>query len=164
MSEANATDWVEDLIDSMEENFSTSTRMNLADVSDGKYKLKILSAAIDKIPTTGNPIVRWDLEFVGGDYDGNTVERVSFLNNQVGLNILGADLVVLGCLEKDHSKSKVPLSKRIMGALATAQGKVFNASKVTSVNDKTGKTYHNLRVLSLKAEDNSDQPTPEMPF
>lgn len=164
MSEGSATDWVEDLIDSMEENFTTATRMNLSDVEDGKYKLKIVSAAIDKIPTTGNPIVRWELQFVGGDHDGNTVERVSFLNNQVGLNILGADLVLLGCLDKDHHKSKVPLSKRIMGALALAGGKVFNGSKVTSVNDKTGKTYHNLRVLSLKAEDNSDQPAPEMPF
>src|SRR5574343_258318 len=158
MSDGSATDWVEDLIDSMEEGFTTSTRMSLSDVDDGKYKLKIVNAAIDKIPSSGNPIVRWELLFVGGPYDGNTVERVSFLNNQVGLNILGADLVLLGCLDKDHNKSKEPLSKKIMGALASAQGKVFNASKTTSVSEKNGKTYHNFRVLGLKAEDNSDQP------
>ena len=164
MSEASATDWVEDLIDSMEEGFSTSQKMNLQDVEDGKYDFKILDASIDKIASTGNPIVRWLLQFVGGDYDGNTVERTSFLNNQVGLNILGSDLVILGCLDKDHKKSKVPLGKLIMGALAGAQGKVFKGSKVATVNDKTGKTYHNLRVLSLKSEENSDQPEPGMPF
>ena len=164
MSEASgATDWVEDLIDSMEENFTTSQKMNLADVEDGKYTLKVLEASIDKIQSTGNPIVRWLLQFVGGDYDGNTVERTSFLNNQVGLNILGSDLVILGCLDKDHKKSKVPLGKLVLGALASVQGKVFNGSKVATVNDKTGKTYHNLRVLSLKSGE-SDQPEPGMPF
>lgn len=160
---ANDYSWVDDLLDGMADEFDPSTKVNADQLEDGAYVFKIENMELEKIESTGAPIVRWTLNVLEGpSCVGATVERTSYFAKPIALNILGSDLVLLGSIDKDWKKANIPLGKLLVGAVAKSIGKVFNGRKKTNVNQSTGKTYHNISVSSLKKTSNED--AEEAPF
>jgi hypothetical protein len=158
---AEGYEWVEDLIDGMSESFDPSVKLQVQNLEDGDYEFVVADMALTKVESTGDPIVRWGLEVAAGPAPkGATVERTSFINSQVGLNILGSDLVILGGLDKDWRKSKVNLGKQITSAIGKVIGTRIKAKKNTTVSAKNGKTYHNLNLKSVVSETNGTEDQP----
>jgi hypothetical protein len=150
--------WVDDLIGSMEDEFNPSTKVNADQLEDGSYVFKVENMELEKIESTGTPIVRWTLKVLEGpSCVDSIVERTSYFGKPVALNILGSDLTLLGSLPRDWKKDNIPLAKLLVGAVGKTIGKVFNGRKRTNSNQQTGKTYHNISVVSLKKSEESDE-------
>jgi len=89
--------WVDDLIGSMEDEFNPSTKVNADQLEDGSYVFKVENMELEKIESTGTPIVRWTLKVLEGpSCVDSIVERTSYFGKPVALNILGSDLTLLG--------------------------------------------------------------------
>jgi len=164
MSEDN---WVDELIDSMAGSFDPTVRVKAEDMEDGNYGFKIVDMEITKIESTGAPIIRWTLKVTRSEsvgLIGAMVERVSFFGQPMSLNILGSDLVTIGALDPSWRESKDPLSKTLVRAISKAIGTKFNARKKAATNAKTGKTYHNINIVSKAAPDLTNEPEMETPF
>jgi hypothetical protein len=161
----NNYDWVDDLIDGFAQEFdpTSNRKLNLESLSDGEYTLQVIDATLDRVQSTGAAVLRWTLKVMdGASCQGAMVEKVNFFSSQAGVNALGADLSMLGVDCKSWKANGIPLGRGIVDALPTLRGVVFVGRKRTSVNQSSGKTYHNLNVLSVKkaASAADDEGTP----
>jgi hypothetical protein len=150
MSEEVNPNWVEELINGMEGEFDPSVKLRVDGLANGFYTFKVNEVETATIESSGDPLVRWQLEALEGPTaEGAIVEKTSFMSNPKALSILGAELVILGSLSKDWKTQPGTLGAKMQKALAVSVGKVFRAKKDTNVSPKNGKTYHNLSVLSV---------------
>ena len=160
-------DWVDDLINGFSEEFdpTSNRKLNLESLSDGEYTLQVIDANLDRVQSTGAAVLRWILKVIdGASCQGAMVEKVNFFSSQAGVNALGADLSMLGVNCKEWKAKGIPLGRGIVEALPSLRGVVFVGRKRTSVNQTSGKTYHNLNVLSVKKAASSTTEEQETPF
>jgi len=136
--------------------------LTLESLEDGVYVLTVQSAALVKTERTGEDILRWMYRVVQGpSMVGSVVESVNFFRSQVSVNILGADLALLGLPTSTWTVGNgKPFSKMMRESLPGLAGITFSAAKVTT--DKgNGKVYHNLRI---KTRVSGASPMPEQPI
>ena len=130
----------------------TGRPMSLENLHDGTYTFRVLSAELTQTQKTGEDILRWVYEVISGlDHTGSKVESVNFFRSQMAVNLLGADLALLGLPTSTWTvANNKPFSKMLRESLPGLIGVTFTASKVSTTKDTPNgaKTYHNLRIKS----------------
>ena len=140
----------------------TGRTQNLDALADGAYTFEVLSAELATTEKTGEDILRWKYKVVSGhSLVGGVIEHVNFFRSQQAVNLLGADLMLLGIPTQTWTVANgKPFSKMLRQWLPEMKGMLFNANKVTVTKD--GRQYHNLRIRGLASD---IAPMPEnMPF
>jgi len=124
----------------------TGRTATLESLSDGDYQLMVQSAELTTTERTGEQILRWVYVVMSGPSGvGTVVESVNFFRSQVAVNLLGADLALLGLPTHEWTVANgKPFSRMLKQALPQLDNVTFSASKVTV--ERNGKTYHNLRI------------------
>jgi len=127
----------------------TGRSLTLENLADGDYTLQIMSAELVTTERTGEQILRWVYSVQAGpSYVGGVIEAANFFRSQIAVNLLGADLALLGLPTHEWTvKNGKPFSRMLRECLPSLDNVVFTAAKVTV--ERNGKTYHNLRVRGL---------------
>lgn len=144
----------------------TGRTLAVENLSDGEYTLRITAADLVKTERTGEDILRWHYQVVTGpSMTGSTIEAVNFFRSQMSVNLLGADLALLGLPTATWTVANgKPFSRMLRESLPGLVGVTFTASKVTTRKDGQygAKTYHNLRIRARV--DNAAPMPPEPTF
>jgi len=127
---------------------STSRFVNLNDLPQGEYEFLIEEAKLDRIPSTGEAIVRLGLKILKGQMIGAKFDRTYFFRTEQSANYFGADLVLLGLPAQTWTAANgKKWSVEMPKAVPTLKGKAFKGNiKVTN------KGYHNLNIVGLVTE------------
>lgn len=126
--------------------FNTGRVANLEILPDGEYQFEVLAAVLDITPKTGTTLLRWRLK----TSNGMVVEHTNFLTTQQNLNLLGADLLLLGIPTNTWTPANgKKFSVEFKKALPSLVGIRFAATKTSTKRDTA--TYHNLRIKGLAA-------------
>lgn len=138
----------------------TGRTLSVENLTDGEYTLRIAAADLVKTERTGEEILRWQYQVVAGpSMPGATIEAVNFFRSQMSVNLLGADLALLGLPTSSWTIANgKPFSRMLRESLPGLVGVTFTASKVTTKKD--ARTYHNLRI---RARVDSAAPMPPEP-
>jgi hypothetical protein len=65
-------------------------------VPDGKYTAKVARAFIAESKRSGDPMLKWELTIIAGDYEGRKLFRNNMLANEENLKFLKKDLNTCG--------------------------------------------------------------------
>ncbi len=75
-----------------------------SEVPDGKYQCRVESALLDRTRMSGDPILKWQLEILNGEFSGRYLFRNNLFGSPDNLRFLKADLsrcgLVLGKLSE----------------------------------------------------------------
>jgi len=141
---------------------STTRFVNLNDLPQGEYEFLIEEAKLDRIPSTGEAIVRFGLKITKGQMVGSKFDRTYFFRSEQSANYFGSDLVLLGLPAQTWTAANgKKWSVEMPKAVPTLSGKAFKGNiKVTN------KGYHNLNIsgLILEAPKVSMPESDGMPF
>jgi hypothetical protein len=125
-------------------------RPGLDVLPDGDYDFEILDAKLDTTPKQHVRIVRVGLRVTSaGSSQGQTLEHISFLNNQTAIDILGSTLCTLG-FDADQwtVASGRPFSKELPKALPRMRGLRFRGTKKKN-QDGFHNLYYNARLAGM---------------
>lgn len=98
----------------------------------------------------------------GPSHVGSLVEKTTFFRNQVSVNILGAELKLLGIPTDQWKARNISLAKGFSEAAAALAGMSVNVRKRTTPG-KDGKSYHNISLIGLRVGD-AAEPENDNPF
>lgn len=165
MSTTNDYAWADDIIAQFGNDFNPqSNAFTKPDqMADGEYGCSITKAELTQLQSTGEPIYRITLKIVDGpSHVGSLVEKTTFFRNQVSVNILGAELKLLGIPTDQWKPRGISLAKGFSEAATALVGMSVNIRKRTTPG-KDGKSYHNLSILGLRVGD-AAEPGDDNPF
>jgi hypothetical protein len=131
-------------------------RPGIDTLPDGDADFRVVDAVTDRTgkDRDGDPVLRIGLQVLSGPAAGETVEWTQWLNNQIGVNILGTALLTLG-LDADQWKlPQRPFSAELMKALPKLPGRCFRG------HVKTNGKYKNLYVNFAISGTAAPMPTP----
>lgn len=128
---------------------------------DGEHVFTIQTADVTSVTTRDGqtvPVVRWLYRTAG-----RSIEMTTWLRDTKAVNMLGADLGILGVpvLEWKKANGK-PFSKMLPDAISRLPGVSFRGIKTT--NDKGLRVYHNLKIVSVVATGALSMPMDKLPF
>lgn len=89
----------------------TGVRIGGARVPDGDYRVRVVDIEERVSENSGQPYLNWELEIVGGEYDGSTIYHTTSLQKQALFN-LRATLEALG-LDVPESAMEIDLDALI---------------------------------------------------
>lgn len=128
-----------------------STFLKVDQMSDGEYGVAIVKAELTQLQTTGEPIFRITMRIEdGADHVGALVEKTTFFRNQVSVNILGAELKLLGIPTGEWKARGIGLAQGFSECSSALVGLGASVRKRTAPG-KDGKSYHNLNITGLRA-------------
>lgn len=138
-------------LEQFNEGFAPSVggrKPGLDSLQDGEYEMQIASASLEKTKNTGDTVLKISYRIPSGAV--SMVEQVFFFRNQENVNSLGRDLETLGF---DTSSWKPPTGNFASGIVELVAkdklvGLMVKAKKTTN-SSTGGKTYHNLKFISL---------------
>jgi hypothetical protein len=81
---------------------------------------------------------------------GCLTEKTTFFRNSVGINILGAELKLLGVQVDEWKTKNIGLAQGFSESGPTLKG-VHATVRKRSSTAKDGKVYHNINFISLRA-------------
>lgn len=165
MSSANDYAWADDIIAQFGQDFNpnSSSFVKADQLNDGEYGCSITKAELTQLQSTGEPIYRITMKIVDGpSHVGSLVEKTTFFRNQVSVNILGAELKLLGIPTDQWKARNISLAKGFSEAAAALAGMSVNVRKRTTPG-KDGKSYHNISLIGLRVGD-AAEPENDNPF
>lgn len=156
--------WADDIIAQFGQDFNpnSSSFVKPDQMADGEYGVAITKAELTQLQSTGEPIYRITMKIEEGPgHIGSLVEKVTFFRNQVSVNILGAELKLLG-IPTDQWKTRNISLARGFAEAATALVNLGATMRKRTTQAKDGKSYHNLNLAGLRQRANvGDASEPE---
>ena len=150
-------------LDQFDAEYNPSSMMrslNVEALDDGNYIMRIEGAYLDDVELRSGQtahVLRWKLKVLEGESSVDCVVDNTTWLNSTSINMLGADLFVLGFPSDkwtpDHGSS---FSKGLQECVPNLKGVTFRCSKVT--NERNGRVYHNLRIRGLAAQAGNPMP------
>jgi len=129
---------------------------------DGEHVFTIQTADVTTVTTRDGqtvPVVRWLYRTT----DGRSIEMTTWLRDARSINLLGAELGILGVPVREWKKANgKPFSKMLPDAVSLLPGVAFRGVKTT--NDKGLRVYHNLKIVSVVDTGNMPMPMDKLPF
>lgn len=120
-------------------------------MADGEYGVEIVKAELTQLTTTGEPIHRITLKLLDGPSSvGCVTEKTTFFRNSTSINILGAELKLLGVQVDEWKTKNIGLAQGFSESAPSLRGVHATVRKRSTVA-KDGKVYHNINFTSLRA-------------
>jgi hypothetical protein len=155
--------WADEIMAQFNKDFNPSTTsfIKIDQLSDGEYGVYITKAELTQLQSTGEPIYRITFRIEEGPSHVNSlVEKVTFFRNQVSVNILGAELKLLGIPTDQWQQRGISLARGFSESSPALVNLGATIRKRTS-QAKDGKTYHNINITGLRQRNVGDAAEPD---
>jgi hypothetical protein len=145
--------WADEILQQYQAEFKPeATQFVRTDgMADGEYGVEIVKCELTQLTSTGEPIHRITMKIIDGPGNhGCLTEKTTFFRNSVGINILGAELKLLGVQVDEWKTKNIGLAQGFSESGPTLKG-VHATVRKRSSTAKDGKVYHNINFISLRA-------------
>lgn len=155
--------WADDIIAQFGNDFNPNSNsyVKADQLADGEYGCYVTKAELTQLQSTGEPIYRITLKIEEGPgHIGSFLEKATFFRNQVSVNILGAELKLIGIPTDQWKTRGISLAKGFAEA-ATALVNVGVTIRKRTTTGKDGKSYHNVNITGLRQRNLGDAAEPD---